>query len=102
MVLSLRELEALAGAFLSVLLAFLDAGIAGNQARLFQRRSQVAVVFNQGPRDPVTNSAGLASGATAGNVYQHVKLVRRLSQLQRLANNHSQSLVGKILIEGFP
>src|SRR2546427_37519 len=86
----LRELEALARALLSVLLAFLDARIACDQACVFQSRSQVAVVLNQSSRNSVTNRAGLARWSAAGNVDQHVELGRRLSQLHRLTNNHPQ------------
>src|SRR6266404_5607378 len=97
--LSLRELEALARALLSVLLAFLDPRIARDQARMFQGRPQVAVVLNQSSRNSVTNRAGLACRSAAGNVDQHVELGRRLSQLHRLTNNHSQRLVRKIHIK---
>src|SRR5712692_2674481 len=95
---SLRELEALARALLSVLLAFLDPRIARDQSRVFQRRPQVAVVLNQSSRNSVTNRSGLARWSAAGNVDQHVELGCRLSQLHRLTNDHPQRLVRKIHI----
>src|SRR5881227_2060188 len=55
----LRELESLARALLSVLLAFLDPRIARDQARMFQGRPHVAVVLNQSSGNSVTNRAGL-------------------------------------------
>src|SRR5712692_11879227 len=58
--LSLRELESLARALLSILLAFLDPRIARDQARMFQGRPQVAVVLNQGSGNSMTNRPGLA------------------------------------------
>src|SRR5713226_6809421 len=97
--LSLRELEALARALLSVLLAFLDPRIARDQSRVFQGRPQVAVVLNQSSRNSVTNRSGLARWSAAGNVHQHVELGCRLSQLHRLTNDHPQGLVRKIHIE---
>src|SRR6266446_9777305 len=96
---SLRELEALARALLSVLLAFLDPRIARDQSRVFQGRPQVAVVLNQSSRNSVTNRSGLARWSAAGNVDQHVELGCRLSQLHRLTNDHPQRLVRKIHIE---
>src|SRR5436305_1127556 len=92
-VLSFRELKALARAFLSVLLAFLDARIARDQSRQFQCRPQIIVVFNQRASNPMANCAGLARRSAAGYINQHVEFVRSLRQMQRLANNHAQSLV---------
>src|SRR5712692_904285 len=99
MFLSLRELESLARALLSVLLAFLDTRIARDQSRVFQCRPQVAIVFNQSSRDSVTNRAGLARRSAASDIYEHIELVCRLSQLHRLPNNHAQSFVRKINLE---
>src|SRR5712692_4180220 len=90
--LSLRELESLARALLSVLLAFLDPRIARDQARVFQCRPQVAVVFNQSSRNSMANRACLARRSAAGNVDEHIKLAGRFGQLQRLPNDHPQRL----------
>ena len=80
--LSFRELEALARALLSILLAFFDAGIARDQARLLQRRTKVSIEFHQRAGDAMANRACLARRATAANINQDVKLGGRLSQLQ--------------------
>src|SRR5205807_1892864 len=99
--LSLRELEALARTLLSVLLTFFDSRIAGNQSRLLQRRPQISVVFDESARDAMTNGARLSRGAAASDVYKDVELVRRLSQIQRLPNNHAQRFIRKVRIESF-
>src|SRR5712691_8345012 len=99
--LPLRELEALTRAFLSILLPLFDAWITRNQACLLQSWTKVRVEFDQSASNAVTNRARLARGTAPFNINQKVKLIRRLSQLQRLPDDHPQGLVGKILIEGF-
>jgi len=99
--LSLRELEALARAFLTVLLSLFDPRIAGNQSGLLQSRPQVRIELNQGPRNAMPDRTRLPGRTAAGNVNNHIKLVCGVRQLQRLANNHSQRLIGKILRKGF-
>src|SRR5918912_3769156 len=96
-----RELEALARALLSVLLAFFDARVARDEPRMLQGRAQVGVEFDERARDAVADRAGLACWPASIHVDENVKLVRRLGQLQRLADNHAQRLVRKILLEGF-
>jgi hypothetical protein len=102
MLLSLRELEALASALLPILLTFFDARVTRDQTCLLERRTKVCVVFKQGARNTVANSAGLSRGAAAANVNQDVKLRDRFSQLQRLPNNHPQRFIGKILVKRLP
>src|SRR6185312_3732354 len=97
--LPLRELEALASAFLSVLLPLFDSRIARDQSRLLQRWPQVRVVTNQRPSNTMTNRARLACWTTAGDIHQHIEFVRRLSQVQRLANDHSQRFIGEVRFE---
>src|SRR5438445_13840204 len=99
--LSFRELETLARSFLSVLLAFLDARISCNQAGLFQGWTKVGVILHQSAGNTVPNSPGLSRRAAAIYVYQNVELVNRFCQVQRLANDHAQSLVGKINFKSF-
>src|SRR5437016_1884749 len=74
MSLSLRELEALARALLTVFLALFDAWVPGNQSGLLQSRPQISVVFDQSARDAVTNRTGLAGRTATGHIDQHVKL----------------------------
>ena len=68
---------------------------------MLERRTKVGIVFEQSPRDAVPDRARLARWATAGNVDDEVKLICGLSQLQRLANNHSQRFVREVAIERF-
>src|SRR6188472_3441603 len=99
--LSLRKLEAFAGALLAVLLAFLDARVARNQARAFERRSQIGVRLEQRARDAVANSACLSRRAAAGDVDYQVKLAGGFGQLQRLPNDHAQRLVWEVTLKRF-
>src|SRR5688572_1914584 len=101
LLLPLRELEAFSSALLSVLLAFLDSGIAGDQTGVFERLPQVAIILEQRASDAVTNRSRLARRAAAGDVDDEVELVGRFRQLQRLANDHAQRFVGEIPVEGF-
>ncbi len=59
--LPLAELEALAGAGLSVLLAFLLAGVAGQEPGRLEALAQLAVELEQGARDAVADGARLAA-----------------------------------------
>src|SRR5437870_12522675 len=81
MLLSLRELEALARTFLSVLLAFLDSRIARDQSGLLQGRSQIAVVFDQCARDAVTDRSRLSRRSTTRDINENVEFVHRLRHL---------------------
>src|SRR4029079_17459932 len=65
--LTLAELEAAPRALLSVLLAFLDAGVPGQEAGLLQPLPQLEVEFAERARDAVTDGAGLGGGAASGH-----------------------------------
>jgi len=97
--LSLRKLEPLACALLPVLLALFDAGISRDETSTLERGTKVGIVFEQGSRDAVTDRPGLACRATAGNVDDEIKLVRSLSQLQWLTNDHPQRFIWEIAFE---
>src|SRR6185503_121565 len=99
--LSFRELEPLPSSLLFVLLAFLDSRIARHESSVFERRTKVGIVFEQCSRDAVPDRARLSCWTTTGNVDDEIELVRGLSQLQRLTNDHSQCFVWKIPIERF-
>src|SRR5829696_4164475 len=75
--LSLAELEAFARSLLPVLLAFLDARVAGQEPRLLQPLPEFDVELDQRPGDSQPQRAGLAGDAAAGDGRQHVELVRR-------------------------
>ena len=97
--LSFRELETLARAFLTVFFTFLLARVARNESGFFQSRAQIDVVFHQRARDAVPHRAGLSGSSAARDVDENVELVRRVSQLQRLMNNHPQGFVRKIIFK---
>jgi len=97
-----RELEAFARALLAILLAFLNTRIASDQSRLLQCRAKVRVEFEQCAGDSVSNGSGLARRASTFDVNQNVKLGSRFSQLQRLTDDHPQSLIGEVTIERLP
>src|SRR5215208_3541294 len=99
--LSLRKLESFPSTLLSVLLAFLDTGIAGHQACMLESRTKVGIKFEQCSGDAVSDRSRLASRTTAGDVDDEVKLVRGFSQLQGLTNNHSQSFVREVTVKWF-
>jgi len=67
--LSLRKLEAFPSTLLSVLLPFLDTGVAGYKTCLFQRRTKVRIVFKQSPGYPMPDRTSLPGGAATLYVY---------------------------------
>src|ERR1700749_2324001 len=71
--LAFRELEALARALLSVLLALL---FARDESGVLERGAEVGVELHQRARDAVGHRAGLARGASARDVYDDVELAR--------------------------
>src|SRR5215210_4088595 len=99
--LSLRKLESFPSTLLSVLLAFLDTGIAGHQACVLESGTKVGIEFEQRSRNAVSDRSRLASRTTAGDIDDEVKLVRGFSQLQGLTNNHSQSFIREVTVKWF-
>src|SRR4029077_1501282 len=69
------ELEALARALLPVLLAFLDARVARQEAFLLELRPELDVVLDERARDAEAERARLAGDAAAGDGREHVELV---------------------------
>src|SRR5260370_20525964 len=82
--LTLRELEALARALLSVLLAFLHARIARQKSVLTQRRPQLRIEPRNGPRQSHAHRARLSAHAAAVSCHHHVHLVGDIGEFQRL------------------
>src|SRR3954468_11184397 len=82
--LALRELEAGAGALLSVLLALLHARIAREEAGLLEALAKFGVVDLKRARDAVANRSGLAARAAAVDGHDDIEAVRRLSERERL------------------
>src|SRR6266536_1637827 len=76
---SLGKLKAFTRALLSVFLSFLNARVPRDQTGLFQRRAQVAVIFNQSASNAVTDRAGLTRWPAACYVHQNVEFICCLS-----------------------
>src|SRR5687768_3391483 len=97
--LPLAELEAFARSLLSVLLAFLDARVARQEARLLEPLPQLDVVLDERARDPEPQRSRLAGGAAAGDRGQHVELVGCLGDLQRVFDLGAKCFGGEGLLE---
>src|SRR5687768_1722987 len=100
LLLPLAELEALARPRLTVLLAYLLARVAGEQARRLQPLAQLVVEPKEGARDAMADGAGLARRAAAFHGHLDVEFLRRLGQQQRLLDDHPQDVVGEVAVEG--
>src|SRR5262249_2235529 len=72
--LALRELEALPGALLAVLLALLGAWISREEPRGPKPLPELRVPLEQGARETVADGAGLSGDPSAGNVDGRVEL----------------------------
>src|SRR3954454_24430240 len=99
--LSLAELEAFARSLLTVLLAFLDPRVAGQEARLLQPLPQFDVELDQRPGDAQAQRPGLAGDAAAGDGRQHVELIRGFRPRYRLLDLRAQRLGGECLLDRF-
>src|SRR3954451_1220711 len=82
--LALGELEAGAGALLSVLLALLHARIAREETGLLQPLAKLGVVNLKGAGDAVTDRTGLTARTTTINGDDEIELVVRLGERERL------------------
>src|SRR5690349_742259 len=89
-VLALAELEALAGAGQAVLLAFLGALVARQQAGLLEAAAQFAVVQAERTRDAQAQCAGHPGDAAARRGRDDVELVERLGEHERRADLQAQ------------
>src|SRR6185503_8994405 len=99
---ALGELEAGAGAALTVLLALLHARIAREEAGLLEALAQLAVVDLQRARDAVADRSGLAARAAAVHRDDDVELVDRLRQRQGLLDDHLQHFIAEVVVERAP
>src|SRR5713101_5902037 len=95
--LTLRELEALARALLSVLLAFLHPGIARQKSVLAQRRAQLWIKSRYRSRQSHAHRASLPAHAAAMRRHYHVHLVRDIRKLQWLDRVMLPRVVREIL-----
>src|ERR1700733_4574764 len=76
--LALGELESLAGALLTVLLALVRARIAPQQSHLLQLRPQLGIEFEQGASNAQPRGAGLSRRSSASGENKNIELVGHL------------------------
>ncbi len=98
--LPLGILRSFAGAFQTGLLAFLGAGIAGQEAVLLQNRAKGLVSLNQGAGDAVTDCSGLAADTTANYLDRNIVLAQTIDQAQSLLNDNLVELAATEVIRG--
>src|ERR1039457_1387271 len=75
------------------------ARIARHEARLPQWLAQRLIISDQRPGDAVTDRAGLAGDAAAGDLDRDVERRGHLHQLQRLPHDHSSGLATEEFID---
>src|SRR5512146_1759130 len=97
--LPLAELEALAGARASVLLALDGARIARDEPRLLQDRPELRVQLAQRAGDAVADGARLAREAATPRGDEHVELAHLVDQLERLDQDHLRRLAAEVRVE---
>src|SRR3954471_13168365 len=97
--LALGELEAGAGAALTVLLALFDARVAGDEAGFLQRGAEGAVDLHQRAGDAVLDGVGLAREPAAGDVHEDVVAVDHLGELERLAQDHLRRGAAEVVVD---
>src|SRR5687767_11439622 len=97
--LPLRELEPAAGAALAVLLTFLHAAVAGQEAGVAECLLEGLVEPHEGAAQTHDDRAGLAGRAAAGGVDQHVHLAAGVAHLERAEDGLAVALVGEVVVE---
>src|SRR6266481_5328838 len=97
--LTLRELEALARALLSVLLAFLHSRIARQKSIFPQRRPQLRIESRNRPRQSHAHRSRLSAHSAAMRRHHHVYLVGDIRELQRLDRIMLPRVIRKILLD---
>src|SRR5439155_26881415 len=97
-VLPLAELEPGARAALAVLLALDDAGVARDEARLLQRRTELGLHGEQRLRDRVAHGARLPGEAAAADAGEDVVPVAGLGHVEGLLEHHLQRGAAEVLV----
>src|SRR5580704_4238702 len=87
--LAFGELEPLASALLSVLLALMLAGITGEEAGLFEFRPEFSIEFDQRAGDTEPDGICLTGNSTAVGENQNIKLVGHFGDEKCLANRNT-------------
>ena len=99
LVLAFRELEALAGAFLSVLLALVLPGVTRQQAGLFQEGAKFRVVGDQSAGNAETHCAGLTRDSAAIGEHQNVETITLLGRYQRELCRDTARFGGEVVLK---
>src|SRR3954453_23774499 len=86
--LTLRELEGPAGLGLAVLLTLDHARVTGEEAALLEHGAQLRLEIGERLGDAVTDRAGLAGQAAAGDGADHVVLPGTRGHRERLLDHH--------------
>src|SRR6187401_600904 len=97
--LTLAELEALARSRHAVLLAFLRAGVARQEAAALERLAQFGVGHAERAGDAEAQRAGLSGHAAAAHGCQHVVAARHLGDDEGLLDLGPQRFGGEELVE---
>lgn len=98
--LALGELEALAGALLAVLLAFVRARIARKETKFLQLRTKFAIELQQRTRNTQPGGFCLTRKATAVGKDEDIKLVGRLGGEQGLPHDGAGRFRVEVVLEG--
>src|SRR5688572_3828323 len=96
---TLRELEPRARAALAVLLPFLLARVAGQEAALLERGAVAGVEHLERARDPVAQRIGLAGDPAAVQRGGDVVAADAVHGLERLVDDHARRLAREVILE---
>ena len=97
--LSLGELRCTAGAFETVLFAFLHTRVAGQEACLLEDRTKGFVILQKRSRKTVADGAGLAGHAAAGDAADDIELVGQFGQGEGLTNDELEGVKTEIIVD---
>src|SRR5262249_53902925 len=99
---TLRVLRRLTGLLETVLLAFLDPDVPGEEAGLLERRAVVGLVRDQRARDAQPQRTGLAGDAATAQVGDDVERLRLLGGHHRLLDELLVHLAREVGLEVTP
>ena len=98
-VLPFGELEALAGAFLTVLLSLMSASIARQQTEPLELAAEFGIKFDKCAGDAEASRTGLTGNASTSGEDQNIKAVGQFGREERLAHIGAGRLVWKVIFE---
>ena len=98
--LAFGELEPLASALLTVLLALVLARITGEEASLLELGPKFPIKLNQGAGDTETDRIGLTGDTATVGENQNIELVGHLGDEKGLTDRNAPCFRGEVVIEG--